>query len=163
MVHGRIPSSSSLCRRYRAEGLTAGLQTDMEYLVALNAFCVQLHEFCLLFQRELLCRHELPAGDASAELASRFCETLILCPTSEAARSCIRRDLGGALSFLIAADGVLRRIRTQRFQFPTKCPIHQTKFYLLACAVEELVNLKDRHRTPQSTPLYAGKVPALPF
>jgi len=133
----------------------------MQYLAALNAFCLQLNEFCLLFQREILCKPNLPASGPSAELALRFAETLILCPTAEAARTSIQRDLAGARSFLIAADSVLRRIRTQLFQFAGECPPYQTKFYLLCCAVEEFVDANCQQALSQTTLVPAAKAQAL--
>ena len=135
----------------------------MEYLVALNAFCLQLNELCLLFQREILRRPDLALPSASAELAHRFAETLILCPTAEAARTSIRRDIAGARSFLIGAEVVLRRIRTQIFQFAKECPLYQTKFYLLASAVEEILNAQNWPVPAKPTPVHNAGVAALPF
>jgi len=135
----------------------------MEYLVALNAFCLQLNEFCLLFQREIIRQSDLQLNSTSAGLAHRFAETLILCPTPEAACACIRRDLTGARSFLIAAEGVLRRIRTQIFEFARECPACHTRFYLLACAVEEILKGDyDQTRTSPG-PVYTGDVAAMPL
>ena len=135
---------------------------DMEYLVALNAFCLQLNEFCLLFQREILRQPEHPLHGASAESARRFAERLILCPTTEAAQTSIRRDLAGARSFLMASEGVLRRIRTEIFQFAREWPPHQTKFYLLACGVEEILSGKYQEVCTKPTPVYTAKVVVLP-
>src|SRR5258707_496425 len=104
----------------------------MEYLAALNAFCLQVNEFCLLFQREILRQPDFPLSGASAERAQLFAQTLILCPTPEAARTSIRRDLTGARSFLIA------------------------------CAVEEILDADRQEVLTQAKSLYAGKVPALP-
>jgi len=135
----------------------------MEYLIALNEFCLQLNEFCLLFQREILRQADLPLSSASAELAHRFAETLILCPTAEAARVSIRRDLAGARSFLLAAEGVLRRIRTEIFQFARECPPYQTKFYLLACAVVEMLNTQYLEVSTKPPAVYKTTVVASPF
>jgi hypothetical protein len=108
----------------------------------LNKFCVQLNEFCLMFQEQILLLEKAPAKSPSADLALAFAESLILCPTGEAARVCIRRDLPGARSFLVAADSVLRRIRSQQFQFSLKEPQYQTRFYLLSCAIEEFLKTR---------------------
>lgn len=134
----------------------------MEYLAALNAFCLQLNEFCLLFQREILCQPNLSLCRVSAESAHRFAETLILCPTARAAETSIRRDLAGARSFLVAAEGVLRRIRGQIFQFALECPADQTRFYLLACAVEEILNARYEEVPTKPTLPFDDKVAALP-
>jgi hypothetical protein len=134
----------------------------MEYLAALNAFCLQLNEFCLHFQREILSNPNVAVSIPAAEHARRFGDTLILCPTPEAARTSIRRDLAGARSFLIAADGVLRRIRTQSFQFARECPQYQTRFYLLCCAVEEFVESNRQQALTKPALPYSGKVAALP-
>jgi hypothetical protein len=114
----------------------------MEYLAALNAFCLQLNEFCLLLQSEILRQPNRSLSRVSAESARLFAETLMLCPTAQAAQICIRRDLTGARSLLAAAEGVLRRIRGQIFQFALECPQYQTRFYLLACAVEEILSAR---------------------
>jgi hypothetical protein len=134
----------------------------MEYLAALNAFCLQLNEFCLHFQREILSNPIVSVSGPARQLAKRFGETLILCPTPEAARTSIRRDPEGARSFLIAAEGVLRRIRTQPFQFARECPRYQTRFYLLCCAVEEFVDSNRQAAPTQAATSYSGKVPVLP-
>ena len=134
----------------------------MEYLAVLNAFCVQLSEFCVLFQREMLANGPALAGKASIASALSFSEKLILCPTAEAAQICIRRDLAGARSFLIAAEGVLKRIRRQRFEFARECPRCQTRFYLLSVAVEEFLNTSLQNPPVQKAPFYAPKAPVLP-
>jgi|SRR5215813_11507317 len=134
----------------------------MEYLVALNAFCLQLNEFCLLFQREILRQPDIALSNASAGSARRFAETLMLCPTVEAARISIRRDLAGARSFLMAAEGVLRRIRTQIFQFAQESAPYQTRFYLLACGVEEILNVLQQEILTKPTPVYSSNVVSLP-
>ena len=150
-------------RRIRTEALRRKCQYDMEYLIALNDFCLQLNEFCLLLRREILRQAGLPPSSASAELAQRFAETLILCPTGEAARASIRRDLAGARSFLIAAEGVLRRIRAQIFQFAMDCPPYQTKFYLLACAVEEILKTQYLGVSTKPTAVYNATVALSPL
>jgi hypothetical protein len=134
----------------------------MEYLAALNAFCLQLNELCLLFQREILRDPNLPLGRVSAQRAQRFAEVLILCPTPDAAQTSIGRDLAGARSFLFAAEGALRKIRTQVFQFATECPSYQTRYYLLCCAVEEILEADRQEVLAKAKPLYSGKVPVLP-
>src|SRR5262249_12143405 len=75
-----------------------------------------------------------------------FSESLILCPTSAAAQTCIRRDLAGARSFLVIADGLLRQLRRRHFQFAKECPEYQTRYYLLSCAVEEFSQKQKRER-----------------
>jgi hypothetical protein len=86
----------------------------------------------------------------------------MLCPTAQAVRTSIRRDLVGARSFLMAAEGVLRRIRGQIFQFARECPPHQTRFYLLACAVEEILNARYQEVLTKPTVPDSDKVAALP-
>lgn len=109
---------------------------------SLNQFCVQLNEFCLMFQEEILQLASSPPRQPDTRLALSFLESLILCPTADAARACIRRDVGGARSFLVVADAVLKRIRSQRFQLSIDEPQYQTKFYLLTCAINDY--LKNR-------------------
>ena len=134
----------------------------MEYLVALNAFCLQLNEFCLLFQSEILRNTNLPLRTPSAALAQGFAEALILCPTEQAASASIRRDLAGARSFLIAADGVLRRIRTRPFEFAKDTPAYQTRYYLLACGVTEFLEGIRKLNLPSSTAPQSSKLLAQP-
>jgi len=119
----------------------------MQYLSALNAFCLQLNEFCLIFQRAIRQQRGLRLSDPSAARAQAFAETLILCPTTEAVHASIGRDFAGAHSFLIAADGVLRSLRIRPFEFAKDCPACQTKFYLLSCAVDEFL---EGNRQPDS-------------
>ena len=128
----------------------------MTYPAALNAFCMQLNEFCLLFQREILRRPGFGIGPASPQLARIFSESLILCPTSAAAEVCIRRDLAGARSFLVVADGLLRQLRRRRFQFTKHFPQHQTRFYLVSCAVEEFSHRNEREGRVTKPPAMVG-------
>jgi hypothetical protein len=114
----------------------------MQHSNSLNKFCLQLNEFCLLFQEEILRLEGTSGSSPSVHLALTFMETLILCPTVEAVQLSIRRDMAGARSFLVAADAVLRRIRLQRFQFSFEEPQFQTRFYLLGCAIEEFLRTR---------------------
>lgn len=109
---------------------------------ALNKFCTQLNEFCLLFQQEILRLESTPGRPPSAQRARAFAESLILCPTPEATRVCIRRDMAGARSFLVVADAVLKEIRSRNCQFALQEPEYQTKFYLLACAIDEFLQTR---------------------
>ena len=118
------------------------MQTTVTNPTALNKFCIQLNEFCLIFQEQILLLEKAPGSPPSTELALGFSESLILCPTVDAVRVCIRRDLSGARSFLIAADATLRRIRAGRFQLGIDNPQHQTKFYLVACAISDFLRTR---------------------
>ena len=118
------------------------MQTTITDPTALNKFCIQLNEFCLIFQEQILLLEKAPGKSPSMELAVGFSESLILCPTVEAVRICIRRDLAGARSFLIAADTSLRRIRAGRFQLAIDNPQYQTKFYLLACTINDFLRTR---------------------
>ena|SRR5262249_34072521 len=129
------------------------MRTATKYPAALNKFCIQLNEFCLMFQEQILLLDKAPGKPPSAQLALDFCESLILCPTVEATRNCIRRDLAGARSFLIAADAVLRRIRSHRFKFSLEDPPYQTRFYVLACAIEEFLRARHEQTPDQPEPI----------
>ena len=120
------------------------MQTTATDRTALNKFCIQLNEFCLIFQEQILLLEKAPGKSPSTELALGFSESLILCPTVEAVRVCIRRDLAGARSFLVAADAALKRIRAGRFQLAVDNPQHQTKFYLLAWAINDFLRTRRR-------------------
>ncbi|HLH56167.1 MAG TPA: hypothetical protein VKY92_21380 [Verrucomicrobiae bacterium] len=110
-------------------------------------FFGQLEEFCRLVQEEFLARFdEVTAIPASAIEALEFSETLILCPTLEAARISVRRELASALSFVLAIQGMQRRLQLGQFKLPTQAPAYQTHFYLLACTVQEF--LQTAHSSP---------------
>jgi len=128
----------------------------MKFLSSLDRFCIQLNEFCLMFQQEILHLEGTPGKTPSAEVALGFAENLILCPTAEAAHACIRRDLAGARSFLVAADGVLRRVRAQRFKIALEEPQYQTKFYLLACAVQDFLRTRRERALAGIEPMYGN-------
>ena len=121
----------------------------MDYVVTIKTFFGQLEELCLMVQQEFLARFdELTSVPASARAAGAFTERLMLCPTIEAVRASIHNDLEGALSFVMALDGLQQRIEKGNFHLPSESPAHQTRFYLLACAVQEyLAGL-----TPQTNP-----------
>jgi hypothetical protein len=104
-------------------------------------FYSQVVEFCQLLQEELMLNLEdLTQVATSAPRALGFAECLILCPTAEAGRGCIRNDLGGALSFLLALEGVNTRIHKSGFDFPSEWPEHQTRFYVLCCSVQQYLD-----------------------
>ena len=121
------------------------MKTAEQVLVTANEFCVQVTRFCPLVRQELMDRwdqvDQIPVCASSALL---FAETLILCPTMEAATVCIRRDLAGALSFLFAVQGIQQRIERGSAKLPNQTVEFQTTFFLLACAVQEyLASLRE--------------------
>ena len=103
----------------------------------IEAIFAQVTGFCRMAEIEVLQDWRDLAIAPSAPLALGFAEKLMLCPTYESVRSCIRRDVAGAVSFLLALEGINRRIKKGSFQLMTNSPEHQTPFYLLACAVRE--------------------------
>ena len=114
------------------------METKTDCQVSSNSFYNQLSNFCKMLEQEhasgLNKADRLPR---SGRLAQGFTEKIILCPTAEAARACIRRDLPGALSFLLAAEGVQQRLTKGDCRFATESPEHQTTFYILAGAVQD--------------------------
>jgi hypothetical protein len=109
--------------------------------VSLRSFYDQLGQFCRILQAE----HLTDLGNAtglprSARIALAFSERLILCPTADSAKACIRKDLAGALSFLLAAQGVHQRIEKGDCHFSREAPEHQTIFYILAGAVQDYID-----------------------
>jgi hypothetical protein len=101
-------------------------------------FFGQLEEFCRLVQQEFLARfNEVTEIPASSAKALGFAESLMLCPTQEAARVCIRRELPAALSFVLAIQAMQRRLQLGQFKLPSEAPEYQTHFYLLACTVQD--------------------------
>ncbi|HZR21053.1 MAG TPA: hypothetical protein VFE51_27465 [Verrucomicrobiae bacterium] len=101
-------------------------------------FFAQLEDFCRMVQQEFVARFnevsEIPGSNARA---LSFAETLILCPTREAAQTWIHRELPAALSFVLAIQGMQRQLQIGALKLPTEVPRFQTKFYLLAVTVRE--------------------------
>ena len=108
------------------------VKTAEQVLVNANEFCVQVTRFCPLVRQELLERwDQVDQFPVSAHGALVFAETLMLCPTQEAVRVCIRRDLCGAMSFL-------SRLRSYEFTGDFLTTVEcSTTFFLLACAVQD--------------------------
>src|SRR5690348_6904089 len=101
-------------------------------------FFGQLEEFCRLVQQEFLARfNEVKEVSNSTSEALSFAETLILCPTQEATRASIRRELPRALSFVLAIRDLQRQLQTKAFALPSEAPEYQTCYYLLASTVQE--------------------------
>jgi hypothetical protein len=101
-------------------------------------FFGQLAEFCRMVQEEFLTKfseiREIPTSSARA-LA--FTETLMLCPTQEAARVSVRRELCAALSFVVAIQAMQQLLQIGKLSLPSESPEYQTPFYLLSCSVRE--------------------------
>ena len=113
----------------------------MNSSVSQTAFYDQWSRFCCMME----CAHPTNFHHAtglprSAGLAQAFTERLILCPTAESAQACIRKDLPGALSFLLAAQGVQQRLAKGDCHFAQESPEHQTVFYVLAGAVQDYLD-----------------------
>jgi hypothetical protein len=101
-------------------------------------FFAQLEEFCRLVQQEFVARfNEVAEISNSSDSALAFSESLMLCPTLEAAQVCIRRELSGSLSFVLAIHGMQRQLLLGTLKLPTEAPKFQTRFYLLALTVRE--------------------------
>jgi hypothetical protein len=116
-------------------------------VAAAEMFFTQIRELCQIVQEEFVCRFDqFHAVPFSAAAATAFLEKLILCPTEDAARQCVRKDLVGALSFVLALQGIQQRIERDVFELPVQLPEHQTRFYLLACAVQEYLASLDTKR-----------------
>jgi hypothetical protein len=108
------------------------------HIAADEMFFTQLEEFCRLVQEEFLARfNEISEIKTSAASALAFTESLMLCPTQEAARICIRRELTAALSFVMVIQGMQRKLQSGHFGLPSEAPEYQTQFFLLACTVRE--------------------------
>jgi hypothetical protein len=123
------------------------VNTTVSHIEAHEMFFTQLEEFCRLVQEEFLARfNEVSAIPTSAADALAFTETLMLCPTEDAVRVCIRRELTASLSFVLAIQGMQRKLRTGKFHLPDKTPEFQTRFYLLASAVRDY--LESWHSQP---------------
>jgi len=100
----------------------------------------QLAEFCRLVQEEFLPRfNEMTDIPTSSVSALAFAETLMLCPTEEAVRACIRRELPFALSFVIAIQGLQRRLQEGTYCLPPDAPEFQTPFFVLSNAVRDFL------------------------
>jgi hypothetical protein len=109
-------------------------------LASLRDFYTQLSHFDPMLREELSKNLDDSPIPASANIALSFAEKLMLCPTAEAATTCVQQDVAGAVSFVLAMQGLLQRIEKRRFQFATQSPKYQTPFYLLASAVQEYLD-----------------------
>jgi len=80
----------------------------------------------------------------SPKLAEIFGEQLILCPSSEAVQKCMRKELEGARSLLMAADKVQKLTDTGPGPLENKLK-GNTPFFLLAYVVlAELKNVESQ-------------------
>ena len=115
-------------------------------LASLRDFYTQLSHFDPMLREELSKNLDDSPITASANIALCFAEKLMLCPTAEAATTCVRQDVAGAVSFVLAMQGLLQRIEKRTFQLATQSPKHQTPFYLLASAVQEYLDCLQARR-----------------
>jgi hypothetical protein len=114
------------------------LKTAACTVVVEEMFFGQLEEFCRLVQQEFVARfNEVKEVSNSTSKALSFAETLILCPTQEATRASIRRELEAALSFVLAIQNLQRHLQSRAFALPAEAPEYQTCYYLLASTVQE--------------------------
>lgn len=91
-----------------------------------------------MVQEEFLARfEEIKEIPTSSVRALAFTETLMLCPTQEAVRVCIRRELCAALSFVVAIQAMQHLLQVGKLKLPSESPDYQTPFYLLAAAVRD--------------------------
>lgn len=91
-----------------------------------------------MVQEEFLSRfNEIKEIPTSSARALAFTETLILCPTHDAARISIRRELCAALSFVVAIQAMQQSVQIGKLTLPSESPDFQTPFYLLASAVRD--------------------------
>ena len=123
------------------------MKTVVSKMTVDEMFFTQLEEFCRMVQQEFLARFdEISAISTSTAPALAFTETLMLCPTQEAARLWISRELPAALSFVLAVQGMQRQLRQGTLKLPAEAPQYQTRFYLLATTVRE--HLESLHAQP---------------
>jgi hypothetical protein len=107
----------------------------------MHAFYTQVQEFCQIMQEELTARWDtLSETPTSRSKALSFTEKVLLCPTIESARSCIQKDFPGALSFVVAMEGLNRRIQDGGIRLQTEWPRYRTRFYVLGCAVQDYID-----------------------
>src|SRR5215472_5450872 len=107
----------------------------------MHAFYNQVHDFCQMMQEEVARQWDaMPGKEVSASTALAFSEKFLLCPTTESARSCIQQDFPGALSFVLALEGVNQRLQKGSLQLSTEWPKYQTRFYILSCTVREYID-----------------------
>jgi hypothetical protein len=111
----------------------------------MHVFYNQVYDFCELMLAEISTRmNSVPEPPASARDALAFTEKFLLCPTLESARSCIQKDLPGALNFAMALDAANRRIKNGLAVIPVDATEHQTRFYVLGCVVQHHLNSLQR-------------------
>lgn len=106
-------------------------------------FFGQLEEFCRMVQQEFVARFdEVTEIPATPEHALAFNETLMLCPTQEAAQACVHRELPAALSFVIAVQNMQRQLQQGQFTLPSETPAYQTRFYMLAASMQDYLECR---------------------
>lgn len=104
-------------------------------------FFAQLEEFCRLVQQEFLTKfNEVAEISNSSGRALAFAESLMLCPTVEAAQVCIRREFSGSLSFVLAIHAMQRQLQLGTLKLPAEPPKFQTQFYVLALVVRDYLD-----------------------
>jgi len=110
-------------------------------------FLSQLEQFCRLVQREFTARFDdVKEISNSTRTALSFAETLMLCPTEQAVRASIKRELPAALSFVLAIQNLQRQLQAQTYSLPAELPEYQTCYYLLASTVQEFLEKWREHQ-----------------
>ncbi len=129
--------TSAICR-WNGAVLRCRRVKTVSCLNATSEFCQQVTHFCGIVREELMiCWGELQELPISFNAAQSFAEDLMLCPTPDAARSCIRKAIPGALSFLFAVQGIQQRMEKGQSPLASQTPECQTPFFLLACGVQD--------------------------
>ncbi|HWW02439.1 MAG TPA: hypothetical protein VNZ64_22265 [Candidatus Acidoferrum sp.] len=79
-------------------------------------------------------------------LAIPFTDALILCPTDEAAKSCVMKDMPGARAFINVAEVAIGDLKKGVIRLRPQRSEQQTRFYLLASVVQEYLEAQQRNR-----------------
>jgi hypothetical protein len=126
-------------------------------------FFAQLEEFCRLVHQEFVNKfNEVEGVSASTERALDFAETLMLCPTKEAACVWIQRQLRDALSLVLAIQNMQQQLQVGTFKLPSEAPKYQTRFFLLASTMRDYLRSRQQQSAsaPQHCPASSSPAPS---
>src|SRR5258707_6431218 len=92
-------------------------------LASLRDFYSQLSHFDPMLREELSKDLDDSPIPASASIAQNFAEKLMLCPTAEAATTCVRQDVAGARRFVFGNYGLLPKMVERNIYIADPFPV----------------------------------------
>jgi hypothetical protein len=99
---------------------------------------VQLEDLLAIIMAEVMAGDTTPLTKRPPDsLAIPFSESLILCTTDEAVKTCVKSDMQGARACVNVAEAAIAKIKQRAFQFLPRRPEQQTRFFFLTSVVKE--------------------------